>query len=317
MKILLTAIITLIISNYSFAQINVGPLELVKMNPGNFSKEALTKFKSSKTVFVYRENDDIAKLELAIKEVWKVTEISFVAFSKMNTINLENTSIFSIRGVNTTTSNMSSGMNYDNTHIYLSLWMQGKSNKGKNTTEFYSRVELHPTSVDYSKVTGSRSKDALEYLYNDGQLKNWNVGFLKIYLKNVNDLLTDETERWLFQTDKKNPEAKKLQTKTLYVPNYALVDYAMMTGDESKRLEEDNIFKSYPYKYELIDSDELSKKIIDSKEPFYYMVYTKSSTDKYITVYNSQTGAIVYSKYKPLSYNLKDSDLKDLAKSVK
>lgn len=299
------------------AQIGVGPVEQVKLKSGKFSKEDLSKLKASKTVFVYRDSDDLEALEKAIREVWTLTEISFIPFSELKKVDLKNSSVFSIAGINTNVSGYSSGMSYDNTHIYLNLWMQGRNKKGKQVKKSYCRVELHPTYTDYANVTGQRSKDALRYIYEEGTLKNWSIGFLKNYLKNVNDLLLAEEERWLFQTDNKNKELKKLKGKTLYVVDYAMVKFNKFSGDESKRHKEEKLFKSYPYKYQLIKAEDLSKKILESEKAFYYLVYVKSSTDKYIYVYNSETGAIVYSKYKGASYNLKDSDLKDLARAIK
>lgn len=316
MKKILMVITALTIGSSIQAQIGVGPIELVKMKAGEFSEEAISKLKASKTVFIYRESDNIEELKKAVQEVWEITEISFQPYSKLNTINLKNTSVFSIGGVNTKTWKFS-GMNYDNTHLYLSLWMQGKNKKGKKIKNSYCRIELHPSYVDYANVTNAKSKDALDYIYNEGQLKNWNVGFIKNYLKNVNDLLTAEVERWLYLTETENTELKNLTNKVLYIPEYALVKFNQFTGDESKSLDEAKLFKSYPYSYKIINTEELNKKILDSIESFYYMVYVKSSTDKYITIYNGQTGSIVYSIYKPLSYNLKRSDIKYLVMTIK
>ena len=67
----------------------------------------------------------------------------------------------------------------------------------------------------------------------------------------------------------------------------------------------------------MISTEELSEKILEDTDPFYYLVYIKSSTDKYVTIYNSVTGDIVYSRYKPLSYNFKGSDLKSLMEIIK
>lgn len=95
-----------------------------------------------------------------------------------------------------------------------------------------------------------------------------------------------------------------------------MVEFGKFTGDESKNHDPEKIFKSYPYTYELIDAEDLSEKILSGEE-FYYMVFVKSSTDKYLTIFNSVSGEIIYSKYSPASYNVKDSDFKDLAKSMK
>lgn len=316
MKKLLTTIAIVIAFFAVHAQIGVGPIELVKKKSGEFSNEVIRKLKASKTVFIYRETDDLKKLKKAIQEVWNITEISFLPYSKISMIDLEKTSIFSIRGVNTNIWNITSGMNYDNTHIYLSLWMIGENKKGKKIHESFCRIELHPTFIDYMTITRSNSEESLTYLYNEALLKNWNVGFIKNYLKNVNDLLTNESERWLYLSENENKEIKHLKTKTLYIPEYAMTEFNKFTGDESKKLDVGKILKPYPYKYKIIARDVLSEKIIESSEPFYYMVFIKSSTDKYITIYNSETGAIIYNKYKPSSYNLKASDFKDINKAI-
>ncbi|MBK8966627.1 MAG: hypothetical protein IPM36_08060 [Lewinellaceae bacterium] len=66
----------------------------------------------------------------------------------------------------------------------------------------------------------------------------------------------------------------------------------------------------------MISNAELNRKIIEETEPFYYLVYIKSSTDKYVSVYNSQTGDLVYTTYTGISYNLKDKDLGKLESAV-
>ena len=95
-----------------------------------------------------------------------------------------------------------------------------------------------------------------------------------------------------------------------------LFKFNKFTGDESKKHEEKDIFEDYTLKYKLLPMKELSDKILTDKTPFYYMVYIKSSTDKFVTVYNAATSEIIYSVYTTTSYNLKSSDLKDLQKTI-
>lgn len=314
MKLLLSILLIFTMSNSIYAQIGIEPLEGKNMKDNS---TLIDQFKASKTIFIYRDSDDIEALEKAIRAVWTITEISFVPYSKMDDLDFNNNSIFSIGGVNTNRMNMGSGMSLDNTHVYLNLWMTIKNKKGITSRASISRIELHPTFVDYTNITRTANVDALDYLYNKGTLKNWTTGFLKNYLKNVNDLLTSESERWLYANVNENKEIKKLKKATLYIPDYALVKFNKFSGDESKRNKEKKVFKSYPYKYEVISTEELSEKILEDTDPFYYLVYIKSSTDKYVTIYNSVTGDIVYSRYKPLSYNFKGSDLKSLMEIIK
>jgi hypothetical protein len=60
----------------------------------------------------------------------------------------------------------------------------------------------------------------------------------------------------------------------------------------------------------------LNDKILNDKVGFYYLVYVKSSTDKWISVVNSLTGAMIYSRCYMPSYNIEAADLKDLRKKL-
>lgn len=312
---LVVIVLSMMFGNLLIAQIGVGPEEYTKLDPGKFSQADLSELKSTKTVFLYRKDDKVEELEKAIKSVWTLTEISLIPYSDIDKIDFSNTSIFSLGGFNTNTWNISSGMNYDNTHIYLSLWMSAKEGKGKKAKKTFCRIELHPTFEDYTFVTTEDDAKIFNYLYSKATLKNWKTGFLKAYLQNVNDYLEKESERWLFLNEA-DKELKELSKKTLFIPDYLFVKFDMFSGDESKRLNTDKILKSYPYKYKILKADDLSDKILESTEAFYYLVYVKSSTDKYLTIYNSQTGKIVYSSYHPVSYNVKKSDFKTIAEAI-
>lgn len=58
----------------------------------------------------------------------------------------------------------------------------------------------------------------------------------------------------------------------------------------------------------------MGKLILKSDKPIYYLVYVRSSTDKYITVFNSQTGNMLYSQYTAASSNIKPNDIHRLAR---
>jgi hypothetical protein len=318
-KFLFLFIITNIFcNNISNSQVNVGSIEYVKLKPGVFESEDLLKLKSSKTIFIYRLNDNLEELKRAINEIWTITEISFIPFSEIDKIDFQNSSIFSLSGLNTEVRSVNSNLNYDNSHIYLNLWMYNKNKKGKNVKKTFSRIELHPTFIDYSFVTSNKDNNTkvAEYLYTKATLKNWNVGFLKNYLQNVNDLIEEGSNRWLYQSDNKNQELKKLAKTTLYIPEYVLTKFNKFTGDESEKMDQNKLFNNYPYKYKVISAEDISLKITESEEPIYYLVYVKSSTDKYVSIVYSKTGSIIYNSYKTTSYNISKSDIKSIASSI-
>jgi hypothetical protein len=90
----------------------------------------------------------------------------------------------------------------------------------------------------------------------------------------------------------------------------------MFTGDESKQHKEEDLFEDYKLKYQLVSTKKLNDNIVNDPSGFYYLLYVKSSTDKFVSVINSRTGEIIYSDYTPVKYNLKPGDLKDLYKKI-
>jgi hypothetical protein len=214
----------------------VGSIENVKLRPGELNDEDLQRLKNSKTVFIYREGDDPEVWRDAIKSVWTITDISLIPHTEFSTVDLTNTSVFSISGFNINTRNLSSGFSNDNTYVYLNLWMNVKGKKGKVYKKSFSRIELHPTYNDYVFLLEEDRSESFDYIYSKATLKNWAPGFIKTYLKSVNDLLRDGKERWLY-VDSSAEQLKSLARNTLYIPDYLFVKFNMFTGDESEELD--------------------------------------------------------------------------------
>lgn len=123
-------------------------------------------------------------------------------------------------------------------------------------------------------------------------------------------------EKSLYSSLGNDSELKKLQNQTLFIPDYVFTKFNAFTGDESKKFDEKELLEDYKLKYEVISSKTLNEKILKNDQPFFYLQYIKSSTDKYVSVINSQTGEVIYSSYTPMSYNLKSGDLKELSKKI-
>ncbi len=323
MKSIIPALLLFAFAHQLVAQIGVGPIEQVKLKPGKFQQEDIDRLKATETIFVCRNDDNVEQLQDVFREVWTITDLKVVPFSALDSVDFTGKSVFSIAGLNKHMTYYREGrfgpypsMEGDITHVYLQLWMMGEGKKRKPEKKSFCRIELHPRYIDYVKITSGNEDERVTYLYTEADLKNWKTGFLKNYLKVVNDLLEKSEERWLYENEKNNPELRNLARDTLFVVDYALVRFKAFTGDESQRLDESEVFSKYPYPYKLLSTDVLNQKILASRKPFYYMVYVKSSTDKYVYVFNSKTGQVVYSYYKGPSYNLKDSDLKELARSI-
>lgn len=161
--------------------------------------------------------------------------------------------------------------------------------------------------------------DTSSYDHN-GSLFLWGPGLLKNYIQKVGMFVKSKkaAEEDIKSSAVDNAaDLSKLTSATLYVPDYCLMDYSMTSNTYKKELkEEEKIFGKYTLPYELISAEELNKKILDSEEEFFYLVYTSDMPRKYINIISSKTGKIIYSEFYALSYDFNKGDMKDLMKAV-
>ena len=98
-----------------------------------------------------------------------------------------------------------------------------------------------------------------------------------------------------------------LKKDTLFIPDFAFIEYSSYSGDvpfmvdknkEKKNIKEyineKNFFNNYKYPFKIISSNELSDKLINSKTPFFYFLYSVNYMGKFITIVNSLNGENVY-----------------------
>ena len=107
-----------------------------------------------------------------------------------------------------------------------------------------------------------------------------------------------------------------MASSTLFIPDYVMIKFLKNSDDESKKYEDKEIFDSFSQSYKLLSLTELNDKILNSPTPFYYLLFIKTNSDKYVTITNSQTGEIIYSAYSGSAANFKSSDLKEIQKAV-
>lgn len=263
------------------------------------------------------------------KQYWTFSKPEFIKYSEVDKYLGKGGSFFSIGGYASTAffgkpNDPMGGGSYTNTHIYLELWTPDadfveKAAKSKKKQELkdkdktqYARIELY---TDFETLAMPDNIFRKQY-DGDGHIRNWGPGILKNQLQYLMSQLDKAEKRSLYASDSDGQKLKALQKQVLYVPDFALIKFNKFNGDESKRLDEKEIFEDYKYKYELITTQQLNDKIL-SGEQFYYMIYIKSSTDKYINVIDSQTGDVIYADYSPASYNISEKDLKKLNDAIK
>ena len=100
------------------------------------------------------------------------------------------------------------------------------------------------------------------------------------------------------------------------MPDYVLIKFNKNVGDETERHSEKELFADYSLPYKVLTGADLNAKIMEHKAPFYYLLYIKNGSDKYVNVINAATGDVIYSAYTSLSFNLKSGDFKALQKAI-
>lgn len=293
--------------------------------------DEISKIKNTTTYIAMKDpNSEVAKEYATIfKQYWTISKIAFIKYSEIYKYLNANSSFLTIGGYSTSVSShtiysdggIGSGVDYQNTHIYLELWNCSNKylSKNKEPKDFkekdkqqISRLELF---TDFPTLMIPSNLYKSEY-DTEGHVRNWGLGMLKNHIQNMIINITKGTDKKLFTEILNINEIKKLTNQTLFVPDYVLFKFNMFNGNESKKHEVKDIFDDYNFKYEVLSTADLNKKILEDKSTFYYLQYIKSSTDKYVSVINSRTGEVVYSVYTPLSYNIKSGDLKDLSKII-
>ncbi len=263
------------------------------------------------------------------KRYWTVSKIQFIKYQEIEKYLSPENSFLTIGGYVTTTQfitlyrngGQKNGISFENTHLYLELWTcddkyfrnkQKKREFGDKDKIQVARIELYTdfeTLMDPDKIFQSNFDG-------DGHIHNWGPGILKNYVQSLMSFLSQGEEFSLYSGMMNSAVMKNLKSEVLYIPDYVLTKFNKFSGDETKKHDEKELFEDYELKYKIISIDELNEKILNGTEAFYYLIYIKSCTDKYVSVVNSSTGELIYSVYTPVSYNFKKSDMRDIRDEV-
>ena len=253
---------------------------------------------------------------------WTFSKIACIKYSEVEKNIAPNNSFLTIgasaTGIETVADNSA---DYSKTNVFLELWTtNGKFVYNPTKRKHFdlndkiqiARIELF---TDFATLSSPSMLFKMDY---DGKnhIKNWGKGILSNYIQTLLAFLDKGEARSLTTEILKKEELTKLNTETVFVPNYVLTKFNKASGDETKKFEEKEIFEDYKLNYKLLATADLNAKILNDSTPFYYLLLVKSGNDKFISVINSVSGEIIYSAFTPQSYNLKSSDLKELQKAI-
>ncbi|HMR43294.1 MAG TPA: hypothetical protein PKC40_05650 [Saprospiraceae bacterium] len=290
--------------------------------------EEIAKIKNGTTYIVMKDPASPAAQPYIdiYKKYWTFSKIEFIKYSEIEKYLSPENSFFTIGSYATTVQYINikngvsrDGISYTNTHLYLALWSCDKkffkSKKKELTNKHQNEIARIELFTDFETLNQPEKIYDSDY-DGGGHIRNWSPGILKNYIQQLMVLLKNGKENSLYKRTIEPAKLKALKKQILYVPDYTLIKFSPFNGDESKKLEEKEIFEDYKYAYSIISMQDLNDKILNATEPFYYLIYVKSSTDKYLTVMNAATGEVIYTVYSAMSYNIKSNDLEDLSDKI-
>lgn len=318
-----------------------GKPKKLKKSSRRYVKNKLENFKKTKTIFVLSDVYDKPTYDSILKAGWHVTPYEIVKDKDFNFDDYSGNqysyafidwekAIFTKNGVPTGNAMVRVYLNifmydFDNIKRQLSKLSAKKRAKkigyifGRNKI-LVARIFLYPKG-DFAMFMvindPDENNDVNEKLYKEDVLYNYKPGFLKNYFQKISNLIQKNQHYWMFQPSPKYlPELKNLKKKTLYVPDFVAREF---NGTEREKKPSQkflsNMFKTYDYKYKMISSEELNKKIMNN-EPIYYLMFIRANTNRFVSVVNAQTGEIVYRAYHKLGYKLKSKHIKKLNKAI-
>lgn len=255
----------------------------------------------------------------AIKKFWTISKVECIKYTDVEKNIAPNNSFVTI-GANMTTSNSSTAST--DTHIYLEFWTtNGKYTfDPKKRSHFNQEDKISIATVElFADFFAQNNPSSLYKMDYDtaGHFKNWSPSILGNYIQQVIALLNKAAVRVAKTEFYNKEELQKLGSQTLFIPNYILTKFSKNSDDESKKYEEKEITDGTNLSCKIITTSELNDKITAITSPFYYLLFIKTNTDKYITVTNAQSGEIIYSSYSRSATNFKASDLKEIQNTIK
>ncbi len=205
-------------------------------------------------------------------------------------------------------------------HQYFEVW-KFNDNYFKQAPEKRKRKDKYVTQIARLEIfmddyTLANPYTVFQTAYSDEtHLRSWGPGIFKNQIQELQELLAKNEKDGLYSKIFQKDKVEKLKVETLYVPDYIFVKRNKFNGNESERFEEKELMEGYGLKYQIISIEDLNSKILNGEE-IYYLYYVRSNTDKYISIINSKTGEVIYSIYRPMSYNFSDKDMKILQKDI-
>jgi hypothetical protein len=311
----------LLISVSSYSQIVVGKWKMFDQSPDKNKIEQIDLLKQKKTLFILPPTFNIKDYDQALSGVWTISPyevIWTVDFDKLSVDERltkypnKDYSYFKLASTKYTTT-MKSGAKVDylfNT-MNLNVYKFKKTNK-KGFDEFDA---TSVATIFFSPNIEQRRDNPTSKNINPRLFQNFDLGYLKTYLKIVNKELLANGYLNCYDDYVNKQTIGNLKSKTLFIAESVGVKYNAFSRTEGKKRENDELLEDYKFPYEVVTDEQLNDKLLEDEE-IYYLQYTQVNGIKLISVLNSKTAEVLYTSKTSMSYNIKPKDFKDISKKI-
>ncbi|GAL61834.1 hypothetical protein [Algibacter lectus] len=326
------------VSIKSYSQVNIGQSKSwTNIDVSNHTQSKFNQIKSLKTLFIVPVELDIDTITPIIKSVWTINDIEFISENDFKANKYSNYLVIELmddvgfkKRIYRYSPNESA---YD---AKFREQMDGKTIKEyiifnfslffPNQEEAIAQIFFTPNIKKREIVTNSSDRKSIleKAIIKKKQKKNkeeigfynFDLGYIKNYFQFLNTSLNENTNIKVEDEFIDENEIKKLKKSTLFAPEWMMKRYEPFSSTIKKIENPEKYFSKYKYDYKVIPNEELSNKILNTKEDFYYLMHTQINENKIISVINGKTGNIVYRTATGLSYNIKPKDISLLNKQM-
>lgn len=312
-KMLLLIILSLVVicskaqvSYFGNIDLNLDKLEVLKKTTTLFTLQ-------------YSNYDELEKFDQAIRKTWTITPYKIIKPEELSSYDtVANYSYFYFDGYSEKVDSTSI------INIVYALKLISPPKKGKKKNEnVFATVTLFADKTtnfqaafqtDQAGFRNSWKSSLLNNLYNHARFYNWSPGFLAGYLKQINDGLMAQENRYLDFQFYNKVRLPTLAKETLYLPEYIKQVFSSMliTLPTSGIIEE-----PYNYKLKFVTKEVLDSLILNKDAAIKYVVYTQRANDKIISIYDSKDDKLIYQRFYPKIPNFEMNDLSEIKKVIK
>ncbi|QNK76787.1 MULTISPECIES: hypothetical protein [Winogradskyella] len=314
MKKGLVILLLLFVSLNVFSQSTLGRIEL---RPEFFQKKLKKKqikiLKTAKTYFVIPDQfnngytrEDYKKI---LDEVWTVNTIELITENEVEKRIKIGDVLFRFISRSVRLQGVKYVFNYFKLSEITLLHNQ------HNVDKVFSWDDNFYGGVFFTTHAGVEAEIAqLNDVVNNG-LFDYRIGYLKNYFQQINNAISDSESYDIFKDYVDDEKIKTLKKVSLFIPENIIYGFTSHTASEKTEITKE-LFKDYTYNKTVLTAEELNEKILNEKQPFYYLMYHQNNFHKIITVVDGVSGEIIYRRYKRVTYNIDFRDFKALNRII-